>query len=566
MEHGIFQSEAGHQLSQLGLSQVGSNAAGVVVVSLQAAEPYLKAQHPISSAPLPFFAVDSHDLPVTQFAVAPVRVPLVCAANSEPLLVDGHMVQLGAVGVQRAPLQPGCEVRSVPTCVVKAMVFRDQTATPWSEIVAHPLLHVFAKVPPLQRCQDEECCGCECWHSSVDFPMSTPVLELWGKQWLRLDFRQTSPDQSELFTAHLRLPEHLQMQVQYFSGHDGVYLEPKAIDGRQPSPDFQMVWLPKADQSRVMLQRQTVKHAVGLARMGQKMGLRCRTEHAAEVFSTVKPGHTFLPPGKRQSFLVGPFAYGTLQSSVAQGWTAKPVQALAAKSHVQGLMFRVQSIQDPSCKVIRMAHGDVMISKEDEVQIPDRPTPKVVATMATESIVAKPIEADYIQLNDPWAKAAGRLAPKAASFQIGNPLEDMAQKVLHEVMAQLPKSAMEVDTEQGTDQKVAALESQFQELRDQTKALADASQQQAHDTATQFQEIRGQIHQQGVHFEQAISAQASTLQGFQDTFQEEFRQQVCHQQTMLDTMFSKQMAQFENLLTKRPRQEWGCPVAHLTAM
>ena len=46
--------------------------------------------------------------------------------------------------------------------------------------------------------------------------------------------------------------------------------------------------------------------------------------------------------------------------------------------------------------------------------------------MATESIVAKPIEADYIQLNDPWAKAAGRLAPKAASFQIGNPLEDMA--------------------------------------------------------------------------------------------------------------------------------------------
>ena len=256
--------------------------------------------------------------------------------------------------------------------------------------------------------------------------MSTPVLELWGKQWLRLDFRQTSPDQSELFTAHLRLPEHLQMQVQYFSGHDGVYLEPKATDGRQPSPDFQVVWLPKADQSQVMLQRQTVKHVVGLARMGQKMGLRCRTEHAAEVFSTVKPGHTFLPPGKRQSFLVGPFAHGTLQSSVAQGWTAKPVQALAAKSHVQGLMFRVQSVQDPSCKVIRMAHGDVMISKEDEVQIPDRPTPKVVATMATESIVAKPIEADYIQLNDPWAKAAGRLAPKAASFQIGNPLEDMA--------------------------------------------------------------------------------------------------------------------------------------------
>ena len=114
---------------------------------------------------------------------------------------------------------------------------------------------------------------------------------------------------------------------------------------------------------------------------------------------------------------------------------------------------------------------------------------------------------------------------------------------------------MEVDVDEEQDKRVQALEQQLHDLKDQTNAIAAATQQQAQDTATQMQDLRGQIHQQCVHFESAIAAQASSLQGFQDTFQEQFRQQVVHQQTMLDSMFSKQMTQFETLLTKRPRQE-----------
>ena len=234
LEHGIFQSESGQPLSQLGLSQVGPNVAGVVVVSGLAIDPYLKATNPISSGALGFFVVDLVHPPITQFRVDSVRIPLVCAVNSEPLLVDGHLVQLGAVPVQRAPMQPSCEVKTIPTCVVKAWVFRDQTSVAWQEVVAHPMLHVFVQVPPLMQCPDEECCGCECWHRTLDFPVDSPVLELWGKQWLKLDFRSAAPDDADVFTAHMRLPEHLQMQVQYFSGHDGVYLEPKSLDGRQP--------------------------------------------------------------------------------------------------------------------------------------------------------------------------------------------------------------------------------------------------------------------------------------------------------------------------------------------
>jgi len=560
LESGIFQSSDGKPLVQLGLAQVGPTVAGVAVVSVASADPYLKSPHPLSSGSLALFVVDSTVAPQTVLPVSPERVPLVCAVNSEPLLVDGFLVQLGSSPVQRAPLQTGCQVQAIPTCVVKAMVFRDQTKAPWHEVVSHPLLHVFAQVPPLQKCGDLECCGCESWHRTLDFPMDSPVMEIWGKQWLRLDFRQSHPDQAELFTVHLRLPEHMQLQVQHFSGHEGVYLEPKSIDGRQPSQDFQVIWLPRADESQVLLLRQTVSHVVGMARLGQKLGLRCKTENAAEVFSTLRPGHTFLPPGKRQMFLVGPFEYGTLQASVTQvlqkhGWVAKPVQAVAAKTHIQGLMFRVQSVQDPPTKVIRLAHGDIVISKEEDNMLPEKVVPKVVATPATEQMVSKPFEADALQQNDPCAKAASRLPTKTAAFQIGNPLEDMTQKVIAEVLAQIPKQSMEVDAENGQDNRMTALEKQVHDLQGQTQAIAAATQQQAHDTASQLQDIRSQVHQQGVHFEGAIAAQASSMQTFQDAFQEQFRQQVSHQQTMLDSMFSKQMTQFESLLSKRSRQE-----------
>jgi len=130
LETGIFQSEQGQLLPQLGLSQVGPTAVGVVVVSVHTIEPYLKAGNPLSSGPLAFFVVDSPGVPATGFQVSSERIPMVCAVNSEPLLIDGHLIQLGAMRVQRAPLQPGCSVQSIPTCVVKAMIFRDQTQVP----------------------------------------------------------------------------------------------------------------------------------------------------------------------------------------------------------------------------------------------------------------------------------------------------------------------------------------------------------------------------------------------------------------------------------------------------
>lgn len=307
------------------------------------------------------------------------------------------------------------------------------------------------------------------------------------------------------------------------------------------------------------MQRQTIAEVCGLARMGTKLGLRCRSSDAAKVFAMLKPGQTYLPQGKKQTYVCGPFPFGTLRGSVSAalaegGWVARVFQPVAAKSHVQGLMYKVHAVTEPPARVFPMAHGDVVIAKEEEeeVMLPDRP--KMVTTQATESYVAKDGEVDHVHVNDPWAKAAQKL-PKTSPFTaaIGNPMEDMEQKVVAAVLAKLPKPTMEVDCDEGS--RVALLEHQVAELQSHAKVLGNQVQQHAQEQAAQLAEVRVQVQQQGAHLEAAVAAQAAQIQGFQDQFQEQFKQQVSHQQTMLDSMFSKQMTQFEGLLMKRQRQE-----------
>eukprot|EP00435_Cladocopium_sp_Y103_P024931 s684_g6.t1 len=559
VEHGLFQSAKGQPLSQVPLSGVGPNVSGVVVVNQAMAEPYLRANKCLSTGALAFLVVDQTDSNSTTLPWSSVRVPLVCSVNSEPLLVDGLLYQFGAIPVERSPTNGGCEVQSVATCVVKALVFRDMTKEAWSQVCAHPLKHIFSKVCPLQPCDDEECTGCEAWHSTPQFPIDTPVLEVWGKQWMRLSYQFCPSEQADLFGVHLRIPDTLQIQVQAFSGFEGVFLEPRSLCGKKPSELFHVIWMPRADLSQLTLQRQTVPAICGLARMGHKLGLRCLSGDAAQVYAVLKPGQVFLPQGRKQSYLVGPFEYGTLKSSVAaalaaSGWVARPVQPVGAKDHVQGLMFRVQSVDPPPAKVLHMSHGDVVVTSEtvDAATAPSKP--RIVASPATVAVATQDKEVDHLQIDDPWAPKP-KSAKGPVTFQLGSPLEDMEQRVVAAVMAQIPKSNMEVDEEPGDHSRVTQLEQQVLDLQHQTQALGQQVRSNAQEHSQQILEVQNQVHKQGTHFEAAIQAQASQLHGFQESFQEQFRQQVTHQQTMLDSIFQKQMAQFESLLIKRPRQE-----------
>lgn len=74
--------------------------------------------------------------------------------------------------------------------------------------------------------------------------------------------------------------------------------------GRKPSSTFQVIWTPKANLSQLLIQRQTLLGARGVARLGTKLGLRCKVEHAASLSAKMRPEQVFLPPGEKGQFLV----------------------------------------------------------------------------------------------------------------------------------------------------------------------------------------------------------------------------------------------------------------------
>lgn len=225
LEPGVFECGDGVALSQLDVGHIGPTASGVVLCTKVQAAPFLKGNRFITAGGLALIIVDGVDaLPPTTLISEPVRVPVVCLANSEPALVDGTMYQLGNLPVRRAAASTKLDLISISSSVAKIMIFRDQTDIPWQQVIAHPLRHVFSRIPVLKPCLDEECDGsCEAWHPSEQCQLGDPILELWGRQFIQLNFQTTSPEKADVYQVHVRVPQVLQHRLQTYSGVGGVF-------------------------------------------------------------------------------------------------------------------------------------------------------------------------------------------------------------------------------------------------------------------------------------------------------------------------------------------------------
>ena len=318
LESGLFECGNHVPLQQIDLAHVGPQVSGMVLTTLQAALPFLRGGKQVSAGGLGLLVVDCVPTQVpTVLIPEPIRIPAICVANSEPVLLDAVLYQLGALPVARKQAEDLCAITTQASCVVKLLAFRDQLDVPWEEFTRHPVRHLFAKVPPLQPCTDRSCEGqCEAWHVSEGCPLENPLLEVWGKQWQLLNFSQVPAQQAEVFVMHIRVPSCLAVQLQTYSGNSGVFLEPKHLDGKQASDQFQVYWMPRMSLQEVQHIRQTTPHVLGLARLGSRLGVRCRSCHAQEVHSLLRPGGFFLPPGRKMVFLLGPLPFGVLRESI----------------------------------------------------------------------------------------------------------------------------------------------------------------------------------------------------------------------------------------------------------
>ena len=557
VDNGIFQSGNDTPLSQIDLAQLSPQSSGIILVNTADAMPYLKGGKQVSVGAVGMILIDSLPSQVhTPLIPEQVKFPVTCLANAEPLLVEGVMFQLGAIPVRRSTPAVQCTLVALDSCVIRALVFRDMIDMPWEQFREHPMRLILSLIPVLRPCDDPNCQGdCESWHHAEKCALDDPLMEIWHRQWLTHAFTSVPPDRADCFSVHMRLPSCLQIQVQHYSGTNGVFLEPRQVDGKTPSETFQVIWMPKSSFEELRHLKQTTAGVIGIARLGMKMGLRCLSEVAQVVHAEVRPGSSYLPAGRKMHFLMGPFPYGTLKDSIAKAlsampWSARPLQPVASAKDMRGVMWKIQAISCPPATVVISDCGELVISKLDD-PVPFVPQkPAVVATTQTLQLCSQAkgsSQIDPLQVHDPWANHTARRA-QGSQAAVPCPIDALEQKLVDAVLSKLPKESMEVDSkDEGMEARVHLLERKVTELHEGQCHLQMSTAENAKQQTLQIQ----QLQQQGQRLETVVADNVSQISSFQSQFQRQLEQQ----QTTLDGLFQQQLDRIEDLFSKRPRKE-----------
>ena len=419
-----------------------------------------------------------------------------------------------------------------PVACARLTVYQDQLELSWEQFQLQPVKLLLQLLPPLGKCVHDPC-ECEAWHPRPDEDNPDALLDVFRRQFFTAAGKPTKPNGADHYGVMIRYRKSQELALLRYSGRNGIFVEPKTEDATFPSSDFQVVWVPM-DFSAIQHAAQCEPNSIGIARNGSKYGIRVKAEHFQQVFAALKPDALFLAPGKRTSFLCGPWPYGADRKALAKvfrswGWEARPLQP--ANTVHGGLMWLVQAISPPVQNMYALAHGQVVIStcQEDSVQVPkprDHFVPKQVQTLCATTPAVDPLVKD-----DPWKSALTKVPPAAKPMAAADQLQDIEKRIEHAILSKIPER-MEDD---GNEQRLLALEAKMNEM----------SQRHQH-----LESVVSDNHHQHV-------AQVQTLQA-------QMAAQLEHQSRSMKSMMEDQTSRLEALLSKKSRHEWkqGGPEPH----
>ena len=163
----------GKEIPQLGFSAVGPNAHGLAFATVADLAPFLQAGTTISDHPLGILTTTP--VPTDQVGtlhVRALRYPAICKDTQEPVLIQGSLIQLGSVGIERGDDTVQCALETIPTQTLRLAVFRDQFPDDWMRFVEQPVRMLLQRVPLLSLCKQNGCgVNCGRYHADIDEPL-----------------------------------------------------------------------------------------------------------------------------------------------------------------------------------------------------------------------------------------------------------------------------------------------------------------------------------------------------------------------------------------------------------
>jgi len=525
---GAFCAGDDEPLCQVPFASIGPLASGVILATFQDAVPFLQAGQLLTQKSLALLVLHAPADFQTSLQWSTVRFAARCSMNQEPMLITGHLVQLGRTVAYQYRAKDTPSILSVEVACARVLVFQDQWEGKWEDFAARPVKHVLSVLSCLQTCRNSPDCQCPGWHPEPDSSHDA-VLDVFRRQFFNDTGRAVKWDKATHFSVMIRYVKAFETKVLCASGSHGVFVEPKTEDALRPHEDFQVVWLPQMDFSAVAHKAKCEVDCLGIARSGKRLGLRVHVQHFQRVFTSAKPDAVYLAPGNRLTFHSGPWPFGCDRKSIAKflkasGWECRPLQPI---QHVSGgLMWSVQAVQEPPQNVLTMQHGQVVITCPDTKPAMPEVDSATVGNAKTLELCrpADGLAADPWLTSDPWSKAVQQVTPTPVGPPAPHVLQELEQRIEKTILAKMPATdRMEVDDQ---DQRLQALESQFQQLANRQTSLESTVQEHHQQSTAQVQSLQQQI-----------------------------KVQLDLQTQQMQCMLTDQMARIETILAKKPRTE-----------
>jgi len=451
------------------------------------------------------------------------------------VLADVVLVQVGTGLVEKSHGNALVSVDNPDVVTLKVMVYQDELKGDWSEFCNAPIRNLVSLLPKLKRCFADQC-SCSAWHNTEGIPLRDPILDVWRRQFLRSGFKPCPVQKAEIFSVCIRIPQCILDALLTASGTSGAYCEPRTADGKEILDSYTVIWTSKRTVQELQHLMQTNPAVTGLARLGERRGLRVRTHQAKAIHQLLRPDTVFLPSGPKNTYQVGPFPYGVDRQAVAKilrqaSWESRPLQP-STPCPGRGVMWLVQATEDPEQSIIATTCGDIVVTKQKQETAVFTKKPTTVGSAATlvlcgTNAQAKTVETDPWAQHDPWRSYHPVQQPQTAT----GPTEGMQQ--IEERIQSAVLAKMHVPMEDDIPDRVQALEGQVHQLLAKQQGLE-----------VQFHEHSNQHSQQINALQNQVTAQAQQLHGHLE-----------NQNQNMQSLFEQQMQQIRGLLAKRPRDD-----------
>ena len=537
MTPGSFVAAGGGALAQIDFNEVQAHSTGLAFCTAAQMQPFIANFRTMSVDSLAI--VSTAVIPEEALAGLPasnIRYPAHYSPTSEPILLRGTLLQLGDEGVELAK-QDITELEPLQTISFRISAYRDEVGFDWNEFIKSPVKCIFHAFPCFSLCEDGSCPGdCPRFHRAVDEPLEQLVLDVWARQWCKLEGGKTSSEDAAVFHALIRVPAS---SVKHFQTAQtlGLYLEPRSSDGFAAHSGFAVIWLPNADKAAAQHALRTCEKALCLARLGKKWGLRVRECDEESVHAAFRPGIPYVKVRIQFKWKLHPLPVGFQRHQLAAllkrwQWTARPLQPL--KSDSAGASWLVGSENEPPSDALPVGDSYALITlqkglPQGPAQVPLCASRKTKRHIIYDDGEAGPSETDpWTTGPDPWSRAAssvrpppGLPPPSQASTATGTKLarlrEELQADVEEKVQSECHKHGQATfkDFAASQEDRFRKLEVSVSELRMQSEKFEgwfSSFGKQVSENSSQIKAVNGKIAQQQSQLTQVHSEVSRTAE------------------------------------------------------